>query len=176
MKLYYQQTEVKGKTYTTAFYNALMKMKIENVYLSDGKEPLEKGIFFILVDMNTDGFSDRLKVVQAHSNYMNHYLVGTNDSPMCMIMIKSFGGRMIEKFLESKYSEMFDSELLMREDIKKLFDKDTIDYYNVLVKDEELMQNVANSLDIDINKLRKGELASKINKEEETYDNRLQSR
>lgn len=173
MKLYYGTKEVNNKYYTTNVYNALMKLDIIDVYLSEGTRPVEEGTFFVLVNMkDKDNFNTRLETIKQSNLYESHYLVGTNDSPMCMILIKSHGGKMIKKFLESKYSEIFDRNLLKDERLSKLFINHTTndydDTYKVLIKDEDLANMFALSMDTDIENIN--ELESKIKLEEEIYN------
>lgn len=172
VNLYYNN-EIKGILYS---FNIL------NVYLGDKSvedSKLEDGIFYILVKVDDQYESKISKLKSITKYYLGSYHVGNRDDNLAIIMFKTMGGKSLNNFINSKYSEMY-SEHLLDSDKDKFIIYDTVskkialskeyhvlkhsqEYYQTLVKELELEEDLANEL-------WDKEFDSKIKANEELFD------
>jgi hypothetical protein len=168
--------------YNNEVKSILYSLNILNVYLGDksSKESnAEDGIFYILVKTDSNFEDKMLKLKQITKYYLGSYTVGTRDDNLAIIMFKSMGGKSLSNFINSKYSEMY-SEHLLDSDKDKFIIYDTVskkiglskeyhvlkhsqEYYQTLVKELELEEDLANEL-------WNNEFESKVKVNEELFD------
>lgn len=168
--------------YNNEIKSILFSFNIFNVYLGDksvNDSKMEDGIFYILVKVD-DQFENKItKLKSITKYYLGSYHVGNRDDNLAIIMFKTMGGKSLSNFINSKFSEMY-SEHLLDSDKDKFIVYDTIskkiglskeyhvlkhsqEYYQTLVKELELEEDLANEL-------WDKEFDSKVKNEEELFD------
>jgi hypothetical protein len=149
-------------------------IRIINVFLGDtdlNKYKVEDGILHILCDLSGPHAAGRLKQLQKSQYYVDCYII--NRSPKVgVILFRAFRGKSYDKFLKSKYNEMYSDTLL--EAVKHKFRTpptkpgETSDYthaFKVLSDDESLREEWANKIDVEPEEVQ--QLASKLNLKKE---------
>lgn len=193
---YYPSIE-KTKTYTYLFEPSLIMfhtelvskpltsyangIRIINIFLTDLKDTKHKigdGILHILCDLSQPEALVQLKNLKESSFYEGCYLVSR--APLIgVILLRTFRGKSFQKFLESKYSEMYSLKLLEAYKEKFLVKVDNkINYslaYRVLTADITLKRELVALLaenENDAAHLEKQitELASKLDLNEEVVN------
>ena len=98
--------------------NEKVGFKIINVYISDSSledSKPEDGIFYILVDRNHGKFAENIEKLKAKSSfYIDNYLIGSFDSKYAIIRFNSFRGKILNAFLNSRYSQMYEQDTLSK--------------------------------------------------------------
>jgi hypothetical protein len=151
------------------------------VFLCDKNIPdakVEDGIYYILMH-TSPSFSKIIEHLKKSDLFIDMYHVGDAGSELAVVRLKVIKGDSFDMFIQSKFSKMYPQQLL--KDNARLFqigeDLHTRQYlmcYNVFVKSEALLEEIAEKYNLDdatVDKLRdEGELSSLLNWDEETFN------
>lgn len=165
--------------------NEKQGFKIIDVFIADSaiedSKP-EDGIFYILVDRTHNNFAVNIEKLKKKSMfYVDNYLIGSLDSNYAIIRFNSFKGKILDSFLSSKYSEMYEKQTLVnfKSRFQKVSSKGKLEptkEYQVLTCSTTLKNEIIDSIkahdNSDISYLNEiiVELDSKINFQNEIID------
>ena len=162
---------------------AFRQLDVINVYLHDTSlsGSYKDGYFYIVCE-DTDDTSKGLNTLKTSQFYKDSYIIGEYPKNYVVIVFEIMKGDYLNKFLESKYSEMYTYNLLDSASSKKYFvDVEKYragsivyhDFYHVLTKSTQKYLNLIESIRPN-NELAqlifKQEYDSKIKLHEEVFD------
>lgn len=135
----YLYSTVKSIMFGETTNNLLNRLDVVNVYLQDRSIPglTPRDAYFFILVRNNQTLCNVLKELRHTTFYEGSYIVG-EEAKYTVIKMKHFANSTFNKnFLESKYSLMWDHEVLIRNKEKYFYDpilKNYTDAFHVITK------------------------------------------